>query len=118
MVAAVLTLVWRQVPSVQELTRLLEREDLLWCRARKVAQKSLSERLLEFPASIFEKAKSSVKILQVFTSNNSVKDQLIKLGTGNRNYPAASVFFVWLEESFWRSSFRQFISANFSSDQY
>ena len=55
MVAAVLTLVWRQVPSVQELTRLLEREDLLWCRATKVAQQSLSERLLEFPASIFER---------------------------------------------------------------
>jgi hypothetical protein len=54
MVAAVLTLIWRQVPSVQELTRLLEREDLLWCRATKVAQQSLSERLLEFPASIFE----------------------------------------------------------------
>ncbi len=29
MVAAVLTLLWRQVPSVQELTRLLAREDLL-----------------------------------------------------------------------------------------
>lgn len=55
MVAAVLTLIWRQVPSVQELTRLLEREDLLWCRAKKVAQQSLSERFLEFPASIFER---------------------------------------------------------------
>lgn len=55
MVAAVLTLIWRQVPSVQELTRLLEREDLLWCRATKVAQQSLSERLLEFPASVFER---------------------------------------------------------------
>lgn len=29
MVAAVLTLLWRQVPGVQELTRLLAREDLL-----------------------------------------------------------------------------------------
>ena len=55
MVAAVLTLLWRQVPSVQELTRLLEREDLLWCRATKIAQQSLSERLLEFPASVFER---------------------------------------------------------------
>lgn len=36
MVAAVLTLLWRQVPSVQELTRLLARKDLLWCRATKI----------------------------------------------------------------------------------
>ena len=55
MVAAVLTLLWRQVPSVQELTRLLEREDLLWCRTTKLAQQSLSERFLVFPASLFER---------------------------------------------------------------
>lgn len=65
MVAAVLTLLWRQVPSVQELTRLLEREDLLWCRATKIAQQSLSERLLEFPASIFERVfKDLLPVLQ------------------------------------------------------
>ena len=46
MVAAVLTLLWRQVPGVQELTRLLAREDLLWCCATRVAQQSLSERFL------------------------------------------------------------------------
>lgn len=32
MVAAVVTLLWRQVPSVAELTRLLNRRDLLWAR--------------------------------------------------------------------------------------
>ena len=55
MVAAVLTLLWRQVPSVHELTRLLAREDLLWCRATQIAQKSLSERFLVFPAELFER---------------------------------------------------------------
>jgi hypothetical protein len=55
MVAVVLTLLWRQVPGVQELTRLLAREDLLWCRATRVAQKSLSERFLVFPAELFER---------------------------------------------------------------
>ena len=55
MVAAVLTLLWRQVPSVQELTRLLAREDLLWCRATKIAQQSLAERFLVFPAELFER---------------------------------------------------------------
>ncbi|BAZ33789.1 hypothetical protein NIES4074_63030 (plasmid) [Cylindrospermum sp. NIES-4074] len=55
MVAAVLTLLWRQVPGVQELTRLLAREDLLWCRSTNIAQQSLSERFLVFPAELFER---------------------------------------------------------------
>ncbi len=55
MVAVVLTLLWRQVPGVQELTRLLARENLLWCCATKVSQQSLSERFLVFPAELFER---------------------------------------------------------------
>jgi hypothetical protein len=55
MVAAVLTLLWRQVPGVHELTRLLAREDLLWCCRTVVAQQSLSERFLVFPAELFER---------------------------------------------------------------
>ena len=54
MVAAVLTLIWRQVPSVRELSRMLAREDLLWCNAVKVSQQALSKRCLEFPAVLFE----------------------------------------------------------------
>jgi hypothetical protein len=53
MVAVVLTLLWRQVLGVQELNRLLAREDLLWCRAVKVSQQALSERFLVFPAEKF-----------------------------------------------------------------
>ena len=55
MMAAVLALVWRQVPSVHELTRVLAREDLLWCRAVKVSQQALSQRFLEFPSELFER---------------------------------------------------------------
>jgi len=55
MVAAVLTMMWRQVPSVNELSRMLAREDLLWCQAVKVSQQSLSERFLVFPAELFER---------------------------------------------------------------
>lgn len=54
MVAAVLTMLWRQVPSVHELTRMLAREDLLWCQAVKVSQQALSQRFLSFPAILFE----------------------------------------------------------------
>lgn len=55
MVAAVLTLLWRQVPGVHELTRLLARENVLWCRATEVAQQSLAQRFLVFPAELFER---------------------------------------------------------------
>lgn len=55
MVAVVLTLLWRGVPSVRELCRLLNREDLLWCQAVEVSQQALSKRFLEFPASVFER---------------------------------------------------------------
>jgi hypothetical protein len=55
MVAAVLTLLWSDVPGVGELTRMLAREDLLWCRAVTVTQQSLSQRFLEFPAELFER---------------------------------------------------------------
>jgi hypothetical protein len=54
MVAAVLTMLWRQVPSVHELTRMLAREDLLGCQAVKVSQQALSQRFLSFPAILFE----------------------------------------------------------------
>lgn len=55
MIAAVLTILWRQVPSVYELTRLLAREHLLWCKTVKVSQQALSERFLVFPATLFER---------------------------------------------------------------
>ena len=55
MLAAVLTLVWRQVPSVRELNRMLAREDLLWAKVTKVSQQALSQRLLTCPADLFEK---------------------------------------------------------------
>jgi hypothetical protein len=44
MIAAVLTLLWRNVPSVRELTKLLEREEFLWASATKVSQKALSKK--------------------------------------------------------------------------
>ena len=55
MVAAVLTLLWRDVPGVTELTRLLETEGFLWCGKIKVSQQALSQRFLTFPAILFER---------------------------------------------------------------
>ncbi len=55
MVAAVLTLLWRDVPGVTELGRLLEKEGFLWCKPTKVSQQALSQRFLTFPAILFER---------------------------------------------------------------
>lgn len=54
MVAAVLTLIWRDVAGVTELTRMLAREGFLWCQPQQVTQQALSQRFLTFPAEIFE----------------------------------------------------------------
>jgi len=55
MVAAVLMLLWRQVPSVCELAKMLAREDLFWTPRVKVSQQALSKRFLNFPAEIFQR---------------------------------------------------------------
>jgi Transposase DDE domain len=55
MVAAVLTPLWRQVPSVCELSRVLAREDCLWAPRLKVSQQALSQRFLSFPAELFQR---------------------------------------------------------------
>ncbi len=54
MVAVVLTIVWRQVPAVSEMVRLLEREGVLWTPAgTRVSQQALSQRLRSLPESLF-----------------------------------------------------------------
>jgi Transposase DDE domain len=55
MVAAVLTLIWRDVAGVRELSRMLAREGFLWCEPTQVSQQALSQRFLTFPAEIFER---------------------------------------------------------------
>ena len=55
MVAAVLTLLWRDVAGVTELTRILAREGLLWCNPTQVSQQAISSRFLTFPAELFER---------------------------------------------------------------
>lgn len=55
MMAAILTLLWRNVPSVTELTRLLNREGFLWIKPTQVSQKAVSGRFLTFPSILLEK---------------------------------------------------------------
>lgn len=55
MVAVVLTMIWRQIGSVCELTRLLHTEGFLWCSPVPVSQQALSQRLRVFPAELFRR---------------------------------------------------------------
>ena len=55
MVAAILTLLWRDVAGVTELTRMLAREGFLWCSPKTVSQQAISQRVLRFTAQLFEK---------------------------------------------------------------
>lgn len=55
MVAALLTLLWRDVAGVRELTRILSREGFLWCSPTQVSQQAVSQRFLSFPAELFER---------------------------------------------------------------
>lgn len=54
MVALVLSMLWRQIGSVHELARLLQREGFLWTSPVRVSQQALSQRLLTFPAVLFQ----------------------------------------------------------------
>ena len=54
MIAAMLAMLWQQIPSVCELTKTLNREGVLWMGAVKVSQPALSKRLLAFPAEMFQ----------------------------------------------------------------
>ena len=50
-----ITLLWRDVAGVTELTRILAREGFLWCLPTQVTQQAVSQRFLTFPASLFER---------------------------------------------------------------
>lgn len=54
MIAAILALLWRQIPSVCELTKTLNREGVLWMGPTHVSQPALSKRFLTFPAELFQ----------------------------------------------------------------
>jgi hypothetical protein len=55
MITAILALLWRQIPSVCELTKVLNRDGALWMQPVNVSQPALSKRLLKFPAELFQK---------------------------------------------------------------
>lgn len=53
MMALLLSAVWRQIPSVNELARLIRDEAVLWEEPKQVSQQALSERFNTLPATLF-----------------------------------------------------------------
>src|SRR5664279_4465992 len=53
MVAFVLEMIWRQIGSVSALTRIIQKEAVLWEQPRKVSQQALSQRLTSLPSELF-----------------------------------------------------------------
>jgi Transposase DDE domain len=60
MLSLVLTLIWRQVPTVSELVRMLARDPLLWSPPIHVSQQAVSERLRSLPAALFREVAHAV----------------------------------------------------------
>src|SRR5436305_1490554 len=54
MLSLVVTLIWRQVPSVSMLAALLRREHVLWTAPLQVRQQALNERLRSLPPALFQ----------------------------------------------------------------
>lgn len=55
MVSVVLAMIWRRVPGVCTLQRMLAEERILWTEPTAVSQPALSNRFLTFPAVLFER---------------------------------------------------------------
>ena len=55
MVAFVLEMIWRQINGVCEMTRIVQKEAILWSSPVKVSQQGLSNRLTSLPAELFMK---------------------------------------------------------------
>jgi hypothetical protein len=52
-VALVLSLIWRQMGSVCELARVVNREAVLWTPGQKITQQAINMRLRVMPAQLF-----------------------------------------------------------------
>src|SRR3990172_12898215 len=55
MVALIITMIWRQVPSVLTLLHMLHNEPLLWTPPVHASQQALSQRLRCLPSQLFAK---------------------------------------------------------------
>jgi hypothetical protein len=52
MVAVILSLIWRQVPSLRQVVAMLEEDGLLWLEPIRVSRQAVSQRLRSLPAKL------------------------------------------------------------------
>ena len=83
MLAAVLTLVWRQVPSARELNRMLARENLLWAKATVGIVKFLLV-LVVFYQELYEGKPKRIAELEAARVNDDIARQLSLLRSPER----------------------------------
>jgi hypothetical protein len=55
MMGLVLTMIWRQIGSVREMARTLQREVVLWLPQKKISHQAINERLRTMPANAFQR---------------------------------------------------------------
>lgn len=73
MTSLVTALIWRQVPSVSELVRLVAREDVLGVPAQRITQQAFSQRLRDVPADLF--AAVLAALLPVLADRAAARDR-------------------------------------------
>lgn len=60
MVSLVLAMLWRHIPGVMSLQRVIAQERVLWTQPLQVSQSALSQRFLSFPAAVFQRVLEGV----------------------------------------------------------
>lgn len=60
MMALVLSMIWRQISTVGELVRTVQRESMLWVTPRKLRPQAVSQRLDSLPAELFKQVLDNV----------------------------------------------------------
>ncbi|MGA9771297.1 MAG: hypothetical protein WBV94_19845 [Blastocatellia bacterium] len=74
MAAIVVSLVWRQIPSLTELLRVLATEGLLWAEPVSVSKQALSNRLAKLPSALFARLFcEAVETLEPSPAGNQVE---------------------------------------------
>jgi hypothetical protein len=86
MMAFVLSLIWRQLGSVCEAVRILNREGLLWVDERTVSQQAVEQRLGSLPSELFERV-----------LNDVLPQMAARWHTRTRPLPPA---FIWAQRHF------------------
>jgi len=88
MMAVVVSLVYRQIPGLSEILRVLHLEGLLWVEPLSVSKQALSKRLRTIPAALFaqvfeqvmQRIRSTKKVTRCLSQGIYYRDEIIQMG--------------------------------------